>query len=479
MDALAAGSAQQARSLAEAVLAEHRRDDLAMALLAQACNHLGDRQQALAHINAAIARNGKRGDYHGLLADMLVTSGRFHDALGAYDRALKYSPSHPGVLAGKANAYLRLNESAKARTVLEPAMRGGDEDPVLAIVMARALVAEGNPHGASEVLLPHLPATGEPVETQRGLYFAMAAAMEAAGEYVGTLEALGEANALSASGFDTDAHAARHDGIINAFSADAWKRMPTSTQPSTQPVFIVGMLRSGSTLVEQIIDAHGDGEGLGELETLPQLVQETLLLAATGGGIADGWERLSADDLDEIAGRYLRQTASDAQRFVDKQLGNYQVAGAIAKLFPAGRIIHCRRHPMAMGFSCYAQKLPPGTNAWASSLEDIGLFYCAYERLMDHWTTLLGDRMLEVRYEDLVADQEATTRRILEFCDLPFDERCLRFWESGRTVLTLSQDQVRRPLYDTSVARHEQFGGLLEPLRAALGEAIERYEAGA
>jgi hypothetical protein len=154
---------------------------------------------------------------------------------------------------------------------------------------------------------------------------------------------------------------------------------------------------------------------------------------------------------------------------VDKQLGNYQFVGFIYKLFPNAKIIHCTRNPLSMGLSCFSQKLPPFTNPWASTLIDIGHFYNEYTRLMRHWRTLLGNQLLEIQYESLVGDQEQMTRRILDFCGLPFDERCLRFWETGRTVLTLSQDQVRKPMYDSSVTRHEPFKSLLDPLREALG----------
>ena len=122
-----------------------------------------------------------------------------------------------------------------------------------------------------------------------------------------------------------------------------------------------------------------------------------------------------------------------------------------------------------MGLSCYSQKLPPFTNGWASSLHSIGHFYNEYMRLMRHWDKVFGNSILTVSYEELVADQEGTTKRILEFCDLEYDPRCLEFWKTGRAVLTLSQDQVRKPMYDSSVARHERFGALLDPLRDALG----------
>jgi len=227
------------------------------------------------------------------------------------------------------------------------------------------------------------------------------------------------------------------------------------------------MLRSGSTLTEQIIDAHPQGRGLGELETLPRVLHETI----GDDLLSTAWPKFNPEQLESIGKQYLQGTvcSTNESRLVDKQLGNYQYVGVIKKLFPNAKVIHCTRNPMSMGISCYSQKLPPHTNAWASSLHSIGHFYNEYMRLMCHWESILGDEMLQVSYEELASNQETTTRKILEFCGLDFDERCMRFWETGRTVITLSQDQVRKPMYTSSVARHERFGELLEPLRDAIG----------
>lgn len=166
-------------------------------------------------------------------------------------------------------------------------------------------------------------------------------------------------------------------------------------------------------------------------------------------------------------------------RRVDKQLGNFGLLGLVAMLFPKARIIHCRRHPLDAGLSCWTRKFAPGTNEWANTMEGIAEFHRESEAWMDHWREVLPLPVLEVRYEHLVADLDGEARRIIDFCGLDWDDRCLRFWETGRTVLTLSADQVRQPLYDRSVGRHARWGASLDPLRSALGDAIARYEADA
>ena len=255
MQALAQGNVMDAEAICRTVLAEKKRDDLAMAVLAQVCNVTGKFEEGMQLIQSAIAKNGKRADYHGLLADMLTTQGDFRGALRSYDNALKYNATHQGVIAGKANTFLRLNEPQKAIKLVEPYIKKGNEDVGISIVYAKALIEEGNAIEASEALLGHLPAKGESVETRRTLYFTLGKAMENGGEFASAFEAYEEGNALSASHFDLDNLVRRHDEIIKTFPKATYESMRTSTCDDEGRVFIVGMLRSGSTLTEQIIDA--------------------------------------------------------------------------------------------------------------------------------------------------------------------------------------------------------------------------------
>ena len=468
MQALAQGNVMDAETICRTVLAEKKRDDLAMAVLAQVCNVTCKFEEGMQLIQSAIAKNGKRADYHGLLADMLTTQGDFRGALRSYDNALKYNATHQGVIAGKANTFLRLNEPQKAIKLVEPYIKKGNEDVGISIVYAKALIEEGNAIEASEALLGHLPAKGESVETRRTLYFTLGKAMENGGEFASAFEAYEEGNALSASHFDLDNLVRRHDEIIKTFPKATYESMRTSTCDDAGRVFIVGMLRSGSTLTEQILDAHPSGRGLGELESLPRILQEVI----GNEPLSSAWSKLDETALHALSQMYLLDTSCKTCEsvLVDKQLGNYQYVGVIKKLFPKAKIIHCTRNPLSMGVSCFAQKLPPFTNSWASSLHSIGHFYNEYMRLMHHWDSIFGDDLLEVSYEELVTNQLDTTKKILDFVGLDFNEKCVEFWKTGRTVLTLSQDQVRKPMYDSSRARHERFGALLDPLRDALGE---------
>ena len=464
MQALAAGNASDAEMLCNAVLNEKRNDDLALALKAQALNALGQYTEAMHSITQAIARNKKRADYHGLQADMLTTQGHFRKAIAAYDRALKINPNHHGVIAGKANTWLRLSEPKKAHQLLKPHMNATHADATILIAFAKTLIAMGEPFEAAQCLLGRLPATNEPNETRRTLYFTLGKAMEQAGEYQSAFEAYTEGNALSLSGFDIVETKQKYTAIQSLFPLDGINALPTADIDTSNRVFIVGMLRSGSTLTEQIIDAHPDAYGIGESEALPRLMN-----AAIHDSSIKAWRDLDSRQLTDIATKYLEETQHvDNQHIVvDKQLGNFQFIGMIRQLFPNAKVIQCTRNPMSMGLSCFAQKLPPHSNPWSSSLETIGQYYATYKSHMDYWHTCYSD-ILEVPYESLVQDQETWTRTILQFCGLSFDDRCLRFWESGRTVLTLSQDQVSKPMYTNALQRHERFGSLLDPLSQQL-----------
>ena len=248
------------------------------------------------------------------------------------------------------------------------------------------------------------------------------------------------------------------------------------------PIFVVGLLRTGSTLTEQIIDAHPRAAGLGELESMPMAATKLASLGDSRHSWPAGLEQVTTAELNAVAADYLAETrrrAPRAVRRVDKQLGNFGLLGLVAMLFPKARIIHCRRHPLDAGLSCWTRKFAPGTNGWANTMEGIAEFHRESEAWMDHWREVLPLPVLEVRYEHLVADLDGEARRIIDFCGLDWDDRCLRFWETGRTVLTLSADQVRQPLYDRSVGRHARWGASLDPLRSALSDAIARYEADA
>lgn len=269
--------------------------------------------------------------------------------------------------------------------------------------------------------------------------------------------------------YDADAFRAFTQATIDAFS-----ELPADSgdEARPQPVFLVGMPRSGSTLVAQILDRHPDVASAGELTTFPALVGQLGQVLADRGGYPAGVDRLSAAELDQMAGAYRGQLPPEVQDktlVVDKMLLNYLYCGLLAMVFPAARIVHCRRDPLDTCFSCFTTMFGVGQE-YSYDLTQLGCHYGYYQRLMNHWEELLGDRMVAVDYESLVQEPEPVIRRLLESLGLDWDPACLDFAASGGAVRTASMAQVREPLYSRSVGRGRRFAAYLGPLIDALEE---------
>lgn len=254
-----------------------------------------------------------------------------------------------------------------------------------------------------------------------------------------------------------------------AFPVDCWSLLPKGSD-SERPVFIVGMPRSGTTLVEQIIASHPAAAGGGELVELPEIADE---LARDGGAARpypESVREMTATEAAALAERYLSRLLKvdrNAARVTDKLPFNFRHLGLITTLFPRARIIHCRRDPRDIALSCYFIKFHRPIS-FACDLFELGAYLRHYQALMAHWRRALPRPMLEVQYEDLVADPERHVHRIIDFCGLPWDEACLNFHSAKRSVRTASANQVRRPIYASSVGRWKLYGKHLAPLYAEL-----------
>jgi hypothetical protein len=246
----------------------------------------------------------------------------------------------------------------------------------------------------------------------------------------------------------------------------------------TDPIFVVGLPRSGSTLLEQIIASHSQVEGTRELPDMPGIARELILRPNPAGSQAypDPVAALERAEIDALAARYLAQTQlhrpRGKPRFVDKMLGNFLHVGLIQLMFPAAAIIDMRRHPLGCCFSCYKQLFARGLN-FTYDLTELGRYYRDYARLMQHFDTVLPRRVHRVNYEQLVADPPGEVRKLLDYCGLPFEQECLNFYENRRVVQTISSEQVRRPIYSDAVDQWRNFEPWLGPLKEALGDLIE------
>ena len=247
------------------------------------------------------------------------------------------------------------------------------------------------------------------------------------------------------------------------------------TDPS--PIFIVGLPRSGSTLVEQILASHSRVEGTFELPNMLTIVRELDQTEAERDAYPEVVRNLPLDLLAKLGERYIGETAplrSGRAHFIDKMPNNFSHVGLIHALLPKAIIVDVRRHPMDSCFSTYKQYFAEG-QSFSYDLNDLGRYYQSYLKLMDHWDRVLPGKVLHVSYEDLVRSPEANIRRLLQHCGLEFEPACMAFHETKRAVRTASAEQVRQPLYSSGVGYWRNFAAQLEPLRAALGESLQRF----
>jgi hypothetical protein len=304
--------------------------------------------------------------------------------------------------------------------------------------------------------------------------FARASLLESAERYDEAFATLEAANRAAGGAFDVAGaaviEAERFARIVRDFSPTLLGMWRGRGSRTSAPVFVVGKPRSGSTLVEQILASHPDVRGMGENDCLPRAI------ASMGMG-PFGW-RAAPDYFERLAKVYLasmRQLGSATRRkFVDKSLSNFESIGFIALALPNATILHCVRDPLDCCLSAYRMRFTIG-NELAFDLAEIGHSYVRYRRLMEHWAAVLPGRVVDVVYEDLVGAQERQTRWLVtEACSLPWNDRCLHFHENDRPVLTASADQVRQPIFTTSIGRWRNYEKHLGPLIEALGPYATR-----
>jgi hypothetical protein len=252
--------------------------------------------------------------------------------------------------------------------------------------------------------------------------------------------------------------------------------------PDADPIFILGLPRAGSTLVEQILSSHSLAEGTMELPDVSAIVKS--LNGASRPGEPRRYpavlDSMSRDEITALGHRYLERTRihrkTDRPFFIDKMPNNWAYVGLIHLMLPNAKIIDARRHPLSCCFSGFKQHFARGQH-FTYSLEDLGLYYRDYVALMAHFDEVLPGRVHRVIYERMIDDTEQEVRRLLDYCGLPFEDGCLRFYENSRAVRTASSEQVRRPIYRDGVEQWRNFEPWLGPLQAALGPALTAYPA--
>lgn len=418
----------------------------------------------------AIRLQPKVPEFYLNLGVLLRELGRHEEALELLRKAVELRPDYETAIAGIAQVLEHLGDFDGAFAAIQPLLERGTQESTVALAYS-AVARHINQRAEAVELLEKLVLLPKPARELFSMHFALGKLYDSMKLYDKSFYHTQAAHGDPAD-YDPEQNKRKFDELIAVFSAENLAHFPRSTSHSRLPVFIVGMPRSGTSLVEQILASHPQVYGAGELEHIHGMT--VTLSTMLGGNIAYPECLASAKrrHLDELAQRHLAMLgkfSKIATRVTDKMPHNFTELGLIELLFPGARVIHCKRDPVDTCFSIYG--LPfNDSHPYTNSLEHLGSYYLEYLRLMEHWKGVLSVPILEVKYEELVADQEGISRQMVEFCGLPWDERCLNFHQAERVVTTHSYDQVRRPIYKQSVARWKNYESHLTPLIEALSQ---------
>ncbi len=469
----AQGDPRRAVQLMHKALRQQPNDHALHSNLARALRECGRGEEAVRHFRKAVQIRPDFVQAWSMLSNLLRELDRLEESAAAGAEAARNPEFAEGWL-NYGNALRGLGQLQQAQDAYRQAVTADPsyEEAYYSLAEMIRFTAEDPLIPAMEKLFQQRQAEGR---TSEQLAFALAKACHDTGDHPRAFELWQVGNrqrrrAMFPS-YTVEQDLALMRRIQQVFDGDLMAQAGRLGDPDPTPVFILGMPRSGTTLVEQILSSHADVAGAGELEDMRRLA------IGQGRDIARGYpDWLTAEDADSrlavLAARYVRQLRArfpEARLITDKMPPNFLYVGLIKLALPNAKIIHTRRDSLDTCFSCFSKRFTVG-NAFSYDLDDLGRYYRGYESLMAHWRAVLPEgALLEVPYESLVDDFEATVSHLLSFCGLAWDPACLRFFETERSVQTASATQVRSPIYRSAVGRAErQYGDQLQPLKDAL-----------
>jgi tetratricopeptide (TPR) repeat protein len=447
------------------------------------------------------------------LAQLLIRQGRTEEALALIVRLLAADPLNRAALLLKADALQFAERQAESTAIVAQLIAVHPKDADLWVIAGNQQRFSGHSHAALDCYrhaidlkpgnglaywgLSNLAAfdpTAALIESMQQLlnngaaqgydatclHFALGKALEDRAEFAASFEhyASGNLRARSAFRYDPTAITAFVQRFKATFSRSFFAQRSGWGCALNDPIFIVGLPRSGSTLLEQILASHSHIEGTRELPYVPTIARQLAGPPQQATRYPENLGSVGKAEFETLAARYLDgarvHRLAGKSRFIDKMHVNFTSLGLLQLMFPRAIIIDSRRHPMGCGFACYKQLFGAGLN-FAYDLTEVGRYYRDYVDLMDHVDAVLPGRVYRVHYEHLVADPENVVRRLLAHCGLPFESACLRFHENQRVAQTLSSEQVRRPIYAEGVNQWRHYEPWLAPLSAVLGPLIEAY----
>lgn len=444
-------------------------------------NRAGRHADALAEIEILLDRNPHEQMLHDMKAVIQGRLGDFDSAISTYKSMLAKQSGQPEVWLGYGHA---LKTAGRAAEAIAAYRRAAELRPGFGVAWWSLANLKTMRFTRADVSAMRMElARGDIDDEARSHFeFALGKAYEDLGEDAEAFAHYSSGNALRRKQVSYDAEAAneRVRYACRLYTSDFFAERAGSGCEDPDPIFVVGMPRAGSTLVEQILSSHPLVEGTAELPAIIAITQDLRQREKASETVSyhDVLAKLSADELRALGERYMRRTRSQRRDgkpyFTDKMPNNFAHVGLIHLILPRAKIIDVRRHPLACCFSNFKQSFARG-QTFSYDFGDLGRYYRDYVALMAHFDAVLPGRVHRVVYEDLVEDTETVVRRLLEYCGLDFDERCLRFFENDRAVRTASSEQVRKPIYRDGVNHWHRFEQWLDPLKAALGPVLTSY----
>ena len=455
---------QEAVTLCKSILEKYPNYHRAMNLLGIIAHQIGQYELAISYFERTLAIKPNIADVHNDLGLSFQALGRVEEAKASYERALAIKPDFTGAYSNLGNIFLETGRVEEAKTSYERALAIKPD-----FLMAHYNLAMIEPKQEQVPIIEKLLAN--PSISEKDVmycHFALGNILDKTKSYNKAFEHYIKGNRLKRKSitFDSQNHTAFVDRLIKIYSKSYFHEKTSSGSNSEVPVFIVGMPRSGTTLIEQIVSNHPQVYGAGELlsfirieKTITKQFEESSHYPECMPlGNDSTLQRFSAEHLEELS-----NLSQDANRIIDKLPDNFLRIGLIKTLFPHARIIHCQRNVMDTCTSIFLNYFVIG-NRYSFDLTELGQYYLDYTRLMSHWRSLFKSEILDVQYEELVMNQEIVSRQLIEYLGLEWDENCLDFHNNKRAVRTTSNLQVRQPIYRNSINRWNRYEKHLDPL---------------
>ncbi|WP_417665077.1 tetratricopeptide repeat-containing sulfotransferase family protein [Pseudidiomarina sp.] len=438
-------------------------------------------EKAIKEINFLLKHDAEKPNYLMLKASTLVRLDHYAEAIRIYEQLVAHKPSQPKLYLSYGHALKTVGRTDEAISAYRHAIQ-------LAPTLGEAYWSLANlktkPLTDAEVatLEQALKQPSLKPDDAAQLSFALGKALDDRGDIDKAFKHYAEGNEVRRRlvQYSADEHQQRTEETINTLTADFFNSRQGMGHDDDAPIFIVGLPRAGSTLIEQILASHSQVEGTHELPNIINMARRLSGKArpADPSRYPAILHDLSADELQQLGQEYIEQTKryrSGKPYFIDKMPNNFEHTGLIHAMLPNAKIIDARRHPLACCLSGFRQYFARGQR-FSYSLTDIGRYYRDYVALMDHYDAVLPNRVYRVQYENMVNDTETEVRRLLDYCGLPFEEQCLTFYKNKRAVKTASSEQVRQPIFTSGMTYYRDYLPHLGSLIDALGDdVLARY----